>query len=143
MQIQYKNPVKVFMEWFDNLFPEQRKYLAKAYLVLTTDDTNDFALDSDQALVKFRNKVLKQDFPLRQLTKIVHVRSVIDFILRNRTVIAGQTGVISESEHISGKVIDLREKHWEKVVNSWQRICHTELTDKAINVWLKKISQSG
>ena len=143
MQMQYKNPIKAFQEWFDNLFPEQRKYLAKAYLVLTTEDTNDFALDAEEALFKFRNKLLKQDFPLRQLSKIVYMRAVVDFILENRTDIAGQTGTISVSADTSGKVVDLREKHWEKVVNSWKRISNTELSDKAIQVWLKKITQNS
>lgn len=130
------------MDWFDNLFPEQRKYLAKTYLLLTTQDTNDFALAQEEALLKFRSIVLKQDFPLRQLSKIVFVRSIVDFILQNRELLTGKSGILTGMQGTESKVVDLTEKHWEKVIQSWQDLRRTELTDRALHVWLKKLTQA-
>lgn len=137
-----RNPIQIFIAWFNSLPEVQQAYLAHMYWICTTEDTVDFALEVNESIRKFRHFVLRSDFPLRMLSRIVVVRGVIDFILHNKKLLSriDPTNWI-DGERLDAKVVPISEKQWEKTVASWRQLIKTDLSDKAISMWVDAITQ--
>ncbi|MBN1932756.1 MAG: hypothetical protein JW786_14220 [Desulfobacterales bacterium] len=125
-----KNPIQAFLEWYRSLALGQRQYLAHMYIVLTTRNTADFVLAREASPERFERHVVKQDFPVRMVAKMMAVRAIIDFIFINRELL---------HRKIPGApfVADIAEKQWRKGLESWKILRSMELSDFYTNLWLK------
>jgi hypothetical protein len=137
-----RNPIQVFIDWFDGLPRVQQGYLAHMYWICTTENTADFVLEIDESLRKFRHYILRSDFPLRMLSRIVIVRSIFDFIMHNRKLISRLEPTSWMQQGLQeGKVVSLSEKQWDKTSASWLQLTKTDLSDKAISLWVQAITK--
>ncbi|MFO7912239.1 MAG: hypothetical protein R6V15_08775, partial [Desulfotignum sp.] len=74
-------PTAAFVQWFDNIPVELRRYLAHVFRVCTTEDASQMAALPDQSLTGFRAWVVKSDFPLRMAAKMFYIRAVFDMVI--------------------------------------------------------------
>lgn len=137
---QNRHPVSVFLSWFNGLPVMQQQYLAQMFFLCTTDNAADFALSPDEALVRFKNYVVKQDFVMRIICRLVMIRAVFDFILANRQQLSGmhkKTTDPAVAQASGRKLLELSTKQWEHVTRSWQHLRGTYLTDKIFQLWIQ------
>jgi hypothetical protein len=100
------------------------------YIVLTTQNTADFVMDRDTSPGRFELHVVKQDFPVRTVARMMVIRSVIDFIFINKDL-------LSQATPGAPSIVDISEKHWEKGLESWKILREVELSDYYTHLWLK------
>ena len=74
------DPEQAFANWFENLPPGQRQTLAYLHLLMTSANSNDFALTHEEALVRFQRMLHAPDFPLRRAARLLMIRSVFSFL---------------------------------------------------------------
>ena len=58
-----RNPIRAFLEWYRSLAMGQRQYLAHMYIVLTTENTEDFVTAREASPERFERQVGKTGFP--------------------------------------------------------------------------------
>ncbi|MEE4362570.1 MAG: hypothetical protein V2J08_01485 [Desulfotignum sp.] len=127
-------PTAAFVQWFDNIPIELRKYLAHIFRVCTTEDTSQMAALPDQSLTGFRAWVVKLDFPLRMAAKMFYIRAVFDMVILHRHEITddkGAFGLLSEKSNI----VRLSAKQWEAVIHSWKALRQAQLSDTYVHSW--------
>ncbi len=125
-----KNPIQAFLDWYRSLALGQRQYLAHMYIVLTTQNTADLVMDRDTSPGRFELHVVKQDFPVRTVARMMLIRSVIDFIFINKDL-------LSQATPGAPSIVDISEKQWEKGLESWKILREVELSDYYTHLWLK------
>lgn len=130
-----KNPIAQFLAWYRSLAAGQRSYLAHMYMVLTTENTSDLAMARDHSPERFERVVVQRDFPLRMVSKMVVIRSIIDFIFINKDQLMQETPVATSLPHIA-------DKQWEVGLESWRVLRSVELSDRSINLWLRSELQA-
>lgn len=125
-----KNPIAAFLEWYRSLALGQRRYFAQTYFVLTTQTTDDILLPQESFHVRFEHLVVKKDFPVRIVSRMVVIRAIIDFVFINKDQLV---------RDIPGapSITNIAEKQWEAGLNSWKTLRSVELSDRYINLWLK------
>ncbi|HKL00338.1 MAG TPA: hypothetical protein VJ943_08790 [Desulfotignum sp.] len=127
-------PTAAFVQWFDNIPLELRKYLAHVFRVCTTEDTSQMAARSDQSLTGFRAWAVKKDFPLRMAAKMFYIRAVFDMVILHHKEITdddGSFGLLSQETNI----VRLSAKQWETVINSWVTLRQATLSDAYVHSW--------
>ncbi len=127
-------PTAAFVQWFDNIPVELRRYLAHVFRVCTTEDASQMAALPDQSMAGFRAWAVKQDFPLRLAAKMFYIRAVFDMVILHHHEITddeGPFGLLSEKNNI----VRLSAKQWEAVVNSWKTLRQGELSDVYVHAW--------
>jgi hypothetical protein len=125
-----KNPIQAFVEWFQSLAVGHRQYLAHMFFVLTTQNTTDLAMAKETSPDRFLSYVVKKDFPVRVVARMVVIRGIFDFILLNKDELLQETpGAPS--------IVNISEKHWEKGFESWRMLRGKELSDIYTQMWLK------
>lgn len=138
-----KNPVQAFIEWYRSLAREQQQYLAHMYIVLTTENTADLVMARDLSPGRFEFYVLKHDFPMRRVARMMVVRSIIDLIFINRDQLSPVGGRIQGTDFKSvpnstvPNIVNISEKQWEKALASWKTLRAVELSDIYTSLWLK------
>ncbi len=116
----------------------QQVYIARMYILLTTENNADFALDSTEALQRFKNLVNKNDFPVRILSRLMVVCSMVDFILINRPFLDGMAKEFEFNEAGGKKILDISDKQWQKAMASWREVRSTRLTHGAFHRWVRE-----
>lgn len=127
-------PTAAFVQWFDNIPVELRKYLAHVFRVCTTEDASQMAALPDQSLTGFRAWVVKSDFPLRMAAKMFYIRAVFDMVILHHREITddeGPFGLLSEKNNI----VRLSAKQWEAVIQSWKILRQARLSDTYVHSW--------
>ena len=125
-----KNPIQAFVEWYQSLALGHRQYLAHMFLVLTTQNTTDLAMPKETSPDRFLAYVVKKDFPVRVVARMVVIRGIFDFIFLNRDQLVQETPG-------APFVVDISQKHWEKGFDSWRMLRGKELSDIYTQLWLK------
>ena len=130
------NPIQAYRSWLQGLPWPQRSYLASMFWLCTTENTADMTLSPEEHLAKLDSYLLREDFPLRVVSRMVTVRAVTGFILDNRELLLGEeVGFPPQSRE--DKILFLSEKQWEKTLASWRALCGKELSDAAFSAWLQ------
>ena len=130
------NPIQAYRSWLHGLPWPQRSYLASMFWLCTTENTTDMTLSPEEHLGKLDYYLIREDFPVRVVSRMVTVRAVTDFILRNRQIlIGGEIGLPLRSR--GDNVLFLSEKQWEKTLTSWRALSGKELSDAAFSAWLQ------
>ena len=127
-------PTVAFIQWFDNIPLELRKYLAHVFRVCTTEDASQMAGLPDQSLTGFRVWAIKKDFPLRLAARMFYIRAVFDMVIMHHREITdddGSFGLLSQKTNI----VRLSAKQWETVINSWIALRQAELSDAYVHSW--------
>jgi len=139
MRQKLQDPVKAYANWLNSIPVPHRKYLAYMFWLCTTENTADLTLTADEAWTKFTYYLVRDDFPLRRIARLVTVRAVTDFILRNRTILMDQQeqGAVAKDEQ--EKLHFLSEKQWERVWTSWVGLISRDLSDEAFTAWMQHI----
>jgi hypothetical protein len=135
---QPKDPARAFWDWFSSLPAAHQEFVAHAFWICTTDDSNDLILTPRESLAKFGHYVTRPDFPLRVLSRMVVVRGVVNFILTNRESFenkslwpgAGKTNVVF-----------LSEAQWAKHLRGWRLLLSDELSDASLSFWVKAVTR--
>ena len=127
-------PTVAFVQWFDNIPPELRRYLAHVFRVFTTEDACQMAALPDQSLAGFEAWIGKPDFPLRIAAKMFYIRAVFDMVILHHNEITDDDmsfGLLSQKNNI----VRLSAKQWERVVSSWITLRHDTLSDAYVHSW--------
>ena len=125
-----KNPIQAFMEWFDLLAVVHREYIAHTYFTLTSATALDFTLSGQEAVFRFQHYIVKKDFALRLVSRMVKVRAVLDFIFTNKDLITVPAA-------LGPSLADISEKQWETALHKWGELRNRELSHAYIRLWLK------
>lgn len=133
--VRVENPVIIFRNWFKAQPINQQQYLSRMYWLFTSENTADLILNGQEALKKFDYKLTEQDFPLRILSRAMFVRTMFDFIVKNRQVLERQIPR-------AGKVCPLSEKQWQKTRQSWLELRSSRLNDQVFDKWLEILARS-
>jgi hypothetical protein len=128
------NPLQALWNWFSGLPVQHQEFLATLYWTLTTDDTSDFGLAPDEYVRRFASSLTRQDFPLRTMSRLVIIRSMVDFIIQNRKVLQDD-GVLKSK----GKVVPLAEEQWKAVASGWAELRQSHLSDANLNRWTRAV----
>ncbi len=140
MNSQIINPIKSYLDWLNNIPVLQAKYIAFMFWLCTTENTADMALSHDQALLKFKNYLLREDFPLRVMTRMLVVRDVTNLIVKNRDLFTAKDNFPYFSlTKEQDKVLFLSDKQWEKTISSWQELYYSHLSEQVFTVWIRSI----
>lgn len=133
-------PINAFLSWFYALPVSQQQYLARMFFLCTTDNSADFALTPEEALLRLKYYITADDFLLRRLTRLIILRTIFDMILSNRErfdTMDRQLEAIGQVGDKGAKVARLSEKQWERTLASWRRFRNSVLTDQAIYSYLQ------
>jgi len=133
-------PMEAFWSWLHTLPVSQQQHLARMFFLCTTDNSADFALAPDEALVRLKYYITADDFLLRRLSRLIILRTIFDFILSNRQrfeAMDRQLEAISHTGDRGAKVARLSEKQWERTLASWRRFRNSVLTDWVIYSYLR------
>ncbi len=129
-----KTPLEAFMEWFDRVPVELRKYLAHIHMICTTDDTSHMTARPDQTLERFRIRMLKMDFPLRVSARMFYIRAVFDMVIFHYKEIVDGDNYL----HLTGekkKIVQISTKQWETILESWKELRQKEMAETYIHTW--------
>lgn len=127
-------PTVAFVQWFDNIPLELRRYLAHVFRVCTTEDTSRMVALPEQSLASFAAWIGKPDFPLRIAAKMFYIRAVFDMVILHHNEIIdddGFLGLLSQKNNI----VRLSAKQWERVVGSWITLRQATLSDAYVHSW--------
>ncbi len=127
-------PTVAFVQWFDDIPLELRRYLAHVFRVCTTEDACQMAALPDQSLAGFGAWIVKPDFPLRIAAKMFYIRAVFDMVILHHNEITdddGSFGLLSQKNNI----VRLSAKQWEKVTKSWITLRQATLSDAYVHSW--------
>jgi len=126
------NPEQAFSNWFEHLPPGQRQTLAYLHLLMTSANSNDFALTPEEALTRFQTLLHTPDFPLRRAARLLMIRGVfsflfsdVDFMLRH----------LAGSPHIERDRLPISPFQWLRSAALWQRLCGGDLSDASLHDW--------
>lgn len=140
MSVSNTNPMQALWNWFSALPVQHREFLATLYWTLTTDDTSEFGLSPAEYVHRFAGSLQQEDFPLRTMSRLVMIRSMVDFILRNRMVLQDKAlDRWAFEAHGQGKVIHLAEEQWKSVVSAWYDLRTNELSDDNLSRWTRAV----
>ncbi len=144
MKKQLKNPVDIFLSWFNTVPIFQQQYLARVFFLCTTENAADFALEPEQARVRLRNYISRRDFPLRIISRLMIARSIFDLILDNHEFfreMETQIASLPGSGSARDKIASLSEKQWEQTAASWRNLRNSEFNDRAFRMWVRAVSR--
>jgi hypothetical protein len=134
-----KTPIAAFMEWLDSLPESHAGYLAHLYRISTTEDTADLAMTPEESLVRFRHYVVRQDFPLRVVARMVMIRGMMDLIFMTRETLVSQNTGVPFDTGSPDNVVLLSEKQWGNVLDSWKRLRSKEMSDSYLFSWARYV----
>jgi hypothetical protein len=129
-----RNPLQAFWDWFTGLPLQHQQVLATLTWTLTTEDTSDFGLSPEEYRQRFLNALRRRDFPLRTMSRLVVVRSMVDFIIQNRKLLQDGSGLGTQ-----GNVISLAEEQWKTVGSGWAQLKAGELSDQNLSRWTRAV----
>jgi len=127
-------PTVAFVQWFDNIPLELRRYLAHVFRVCTTEDASQMVALPEQSLAGFRAWIMKPDFPLRIAAKMFYIRAVFDMVILHHHEITDDDGpfkLLSQKTNI----VLLSAKQWEVVIKSWTALRQAALSDAYVHSW--------
>ena len=127
------DPEQAFANWFENLPPGQRQTLAYLHLLMTSANSNDFALTHEEALARFQRLLHTPDFPLRRAARLLMIRSVFSFLFSDVDFMVRH---LAGSPHIEQDLLPISPFQWLRSAALWQKLCGGELSDDSLHDWL-------
>ncbi|MGM0452734.1 MAG: hypothetical protein ACQERN_06175 [Thermodesulfobacteriota bacterium] len=137
MKLQSNHPMNYFKSWFHTVPVLHQQHIARLFILCTTENSADFALSPEDALVRFQNYISGADFHLRVCSRLMILCAVFDLIFNNRKRFMSMDQELAGSGQ-GRNVARLSEKQWEKTEISWRNFRGRALTDKVIYAWLQK-----
>jgi hypothetical protein len=137
------NPIQSYLTWLTRIPVPQARYIAYMFFLSTTENTADMVMEYEESLVRFKNYLVREDFPLRVLTRMVIVRDITNLIVKNHEVFTSEqqfAQVVREKE--ADNVVFLSPRQWEKTWVSWQEIYYHILSDQVFSLWLRTITKN-
>ncbi len=135
------NPIQSYLTWLRTIPVPHAQYIAYMFWFCTTENTSDMAMDHDESLIRFKNYLIREDFPLRVLTRMLVVRDVTNLIVKNNDLFTSGQAVSNLSfDKEEDKVVFLSGKQWEKTLSSWQELYYGHLSDNVFSVWVRSVT---
>lgn len=137
------HPLEALTLWFKSQPYQFRQYIAHMYWYCSSESIDNIFLDPEDYINKFLHHILNPDFPLRLLSRLVIIRSVLDFIIDNHKPLAKLPGepYCPYDIDTSGRVLDFADTRWEMVLVSWRELRVNALSDQVIRAWIDNISR--
>lgn len=131
------DPERLFVAWFVALPLWQRQALAYCYFLMTSNRSDDFAMDGAESLQRFHLLLGSPDFPIRRITRLLSVRGVFGFLYSNFDF--ARQFVLDRITDANGKTVSLGEHQWSRGATRWKRLCSQGLSDEALHAWLTRL----
>jgi hypothetical protein len=130
---QEDSPEHLVLHWLEELPPPIRNILTLRFILMTSQDSGDFALTASESCEHFARFLCEPDFPLRRMTRILTVRSIFDFILEQDDEFFSACSVDSMGTNLCS----LDTAQFLRAQKSWREICHHKLSNEQLVAWLK------
>jgi len=134
---QEKSPEHATLRWLSELPPLVCHLLVMRFILMTSQDSGDFALTVEESLEYFAHYLCEPDFSLRRLARILTVRSVFSFILEQDDEFFSTCSVDS----LDSNVPSFDAAQILRAQKSWRDLCRHHLANEQLVVWLR--GQSG
>jgi len=123
-------PDVALQQWLDMGDPSIIMTLVKNYLLMTTERSEDFALDEAEALAYVKQQITRPDFPQRRVARLLIIRSLFSFLLDQDRLMS-----IPQQE----TVLPIKAAHMLQVQRQWKELCENDLADSALIRWLEEM----
>ncbi|MDY0189341.1 MAG: hypothetical protein RBR22_01290 [Desulfuromonas sp.] len=128
------DPELAFMQWFNSLPLWQRRSLAYLYIVMSTQNSEDFAMSEKEALQRFTALIQSPEFRARKIARLLSVRSLFGFIFYDLDFVIRCLGAQHSSD---GNALSAFATHqWVRCAHQWEKLQADELGDAALHSWL-------
>lgn len=134
------HPGTILFQWFTKIPPGHATYIAHAYLMCTEKDIGPFFLEPDEVLSAFKNKITKEDFPVRVAARMVAAIATVDLILRCQGPNGGLP--IGELATRYTNVVDMTGALWRKTIESWTIFSQESFSPNHIVGWLTALPEA-
>ena len=125
-----QTPDKTLLHWLDSSDTAIIAVLVKNYLLLSTERSEDFALDDAEALTYVKQQISRPDFPQRRVARLLIIRSLFSFLLdQDRLMFVPQQET----------VLPIQTAHLLQVQRQWKELCENDLADSALIQWLEEM----
>lgn len=127
------SPILTLLLWLDEQPVEISKFLAHFFRVCSTENTSVIAEEPHESLDKFRIWMIKSDFPMRRLAKLMHAVTIFDLAINHREKILHRTEF--KAFFVGDNVLDFTSAQWERTFQGWMKLRDSSLSDSYINIW--------
>lgn len=128
-----KSPEQITLRWLNELPPMVSHILVMRFILMTSQDSGDFALSGQESREHFARFLGEPDFALRRLARILTVRSVFNFILEQEDEFFSACS--SDSSDVNLPSFDAAQIL--RVQKSWRDLCRHRLSNEQLVVWLQ------
>lgn len=126
------HPYQTLLHWLDRSDTAIITVLVKTYLLMTTERSEDFALDDAEALAYVKQQITRPDFPQRRVARLLIIRSLFNFILE-------QDRFMSSPQQEA--VLPIETAHLLQVQRQWKHLCENELADENLVNWMASMQK--
>lgn len=127
------SPILTLLLWLDDQPVEISRFLAHFFRVCSTENTSVIAEEPYESLDKFKIWMIKHDFPMRRLAKLMHAVTIFDLAINHREKILHRTEF--KALFKDGNVLDFTSAQWDRTFEAWQKLRSGSLSDSYINIW--------
>lgn len=131
------SPIVSILLWLDEQPVTIRKFLTHFFRVCSTENTSIIAEDPVESLDKFRIWMIKSDFPMRRLAKVLHVIAIFDMAINHKNKILQRAEF--KAHLFDENVFDFTFAQWDKTCLSWHNSRQRELSDTYVNTWAELV----
>lgn len=130
---QQIDPQRKFLLWFESIPAWQQRTLAHLHTMMTSPNTTYFTLDGAEALRHFYHVVGAPDFAVRQVARLLQVRSVFSFVFYD---VAFVRRYMLDNPSVGSEALSAAPHHWDRCAASWHKLCAASLSDAHLHRWL-------
>jgi hypothetical protein len=129
---QEESPEQITLRWLSELPPMVCHILVMRFVLMTSQDSGDFALSGQESCEHFARYLGEPDFALRRLARILIVRTVFNFILEQEDEFFSACS--AESSDVNLPSFDAAQIL--RAQKSWRDLCRHRLSNEQLVVWL-------
>lgn len=135
------NPFQDLLDWFNTIPRLHSDFLARMFFILSSEQTSDLNLTSEQARKKFLLYLSRPDFPPRSIARLENIKCIFSFIMNNKDFFMREDNpFIPRHAEKTGKISFLEPRQWEKTRTSWNQLLQSSLSPRVISAMLHKSS---
>lgn len=121
------------LHWLEELPPSMRNILVMRFILMTSQDSGDFALTAQESCEYFTRFLSEPDFALRRLARILTVRSIFGFILEQDDEFFSACSTDSTGTNL----LFLDAAQILRAQKSWRDLCRQRLSNEQLVAWLQ------
>lgn len=126
-------PDQLLLAWLAEMPLRHRDTLLSRYIFMTCSDSADLVLSGEEAWRYFVKQLLKPDFPLRRVARLLEARTILAFLLDILST-DSQEPTLAEGSAVALPSIDAAQ--FQRAAHHLRTLAAAELADEALQEWL-------